>query len=65
MDDLEYALEKVFPGKDNKINDFIHSVFDVYDQPQSDISDIVRSGGKDMLVKQAKRTGLKPLKRAI
>ena len=65
MDDLEYALEKVFPGKDNKINDFIHSVFDVYDQPQSDISDIVRSGGKDKLIKQAKRTGLKPLKRAI
>ena len=65
MDGLEYELEKVFPGKDKKINDFIVSVFDVYDQPQSHISDIVRSGGQAKLVKQAKRTGLKPLNRAI
>jgi len=65
MDDLSYELEKVFPGKDKKINDFILSVFDVYDQPQSHISDIVRSGGEAKLVKLAKRTGLKPLKRAI
>jgi SPX domain protein involved in polyphosphate accumulation len=65
MDDLEYELEKIFPGKDKKINDFIVSVFDAYDQPQNDISDIVRSGGEAKLVKHAKRTGLKPLKRAI
>ena len=65
MDGLEYELEKVFPGKDKKINDFIVSVFDVYDQPQTHISNIVRSGGQAKLVKQAKRTGLKPLNRAI
>ena len=29
------------------------------------MSDIIRSGGEAMLVKHAKRTGLKPLKRAI
>ena len=65
MDDLEYELEKIFPGKNKKINDFIVSVFDAYDQPQNDISDIVRSGGEAKLVKHAKRTGLKPLQRAI
>jgi len=65
MDDLEYELEKVFPGKGKKIGTFIVSIFDIYDSPPNDIGDIVRSGGKDKLIKYAKRTGLKPLKRAI
>ena len=65
MDDLEYELEKVFPGKGKKIGTFIVSIFDIYDSPPNDIGDIVRGGGKDKLIKYAKRTGLKPLKRAI